>query len=79
MMTRDDLLTVDQISEILQISVNTIQRKRWRERTGCPIRNKAGRLFAFIDELQRCEQLGLDKLNFHPGSHLAKVSKKDKE
>jgi len=34
---------------------------------------------AFIDELQRCEQLGLDKLNFHPGSHLAKVSKKDKE
>lgn len=34
---------------------------------------------AFIDELQRCEQLGLDRLNFHPGSHLAKVSKKDKE
>ena len=34
---------------------------------------------AFIDELQRCEQLGLDRLNFHPGSHLAKVNKKDKE
>lgn len=34
---------------------------------------------AFIDELQRCEQLGLDRLNFHPGSHLEKVSKKDKE
>ena len=25
---------------------------------------------AFIDEMQRCEQLGLDRLNFHPGSHL---------
>jgi deoxyribonuclease-4 len=25
---------------------------------------------AFLDEMQRCEQLGLDKLNFHPGSHL---------
>lgn len=25
---------------------------------------------AFLDELQRCEQLGLDRLNFHPGSHL---------
>lgn len=25
---------------------------------------------AFIDELQRCEQLGLELLNFHPGSHL---------
>jgi deoxyribonuclease-4 len=34
---------------------------------------------AFVDELHRCAQLGLDKLNFHPGSHLAKVSKKDKE
>jgi|FLOH01.1.fsa_nt_gi deoxyribonuclease IV len=34
---------------------------------------------AFIDELQRCELLGLDRLNFHPGSHLAKVNKKDKE
>lgn len=28
---------------------------------------------AFIDELQRCEQLGLDRLNFHPGSHLKRV------
>ena len=29
---------------------------------------------AFIDEMQRCEQLGLDRLNFHPGSHLKKIS-----
>ena len=28
---------------------------------------------AFIDEMQRCEQLGLKMLNFHPGSHLNKV------
>jgi deoxyribonuclease IV len=28
---------------------------------------------AFLDEMQRCEQLGLDRLNFHPGSHLDKV------
>jgi len=32
---------------------------------------------AFIDELQRCEQLGLKLLNFHPGSHLQKFSKRD--
>ncbi len=31
---------------------------------------------AFIDELHRCEQLGLEMLNFHPGSHLVKVPKK---
>lgn len=28
---------------------------------------------AFIDEMQRCELLGLDRLNFHPGSHLNRV------
>lgn len=29
---------------------------------------------AFLDEMQRCEQLGLDRLNFHPGSHLNKMT-----
>ncbi len=29
---------------------------------------------AFIDEMKRCEQLGLKMLNFHPGSHLNKIS-----
>lgn len=29
---------------------------------------------AFLDEMQRCEQLGLDRLNFHPGSHLQQIS-----
>lgn len=29
---------------------------------------------AFLDEMQRCEQLGLQLLNFHPGSHLKKIS-----
>ena len=29
---------------------------------------------AFIDEMQRCEQLGIDRLNFHPGSHLNKTT-----
>jgi len=31
-------------------------------------------LDAFIDELKRCEQLGLDRLNYHPGSHLKQIS-----
>ena len=29
---------------------------------------------AFVDELRRCEQLGLKYLNFHPGSHLRKIT-----
>ncbi|ABZ75687.1 apurinic endonuclease Apn1 [Shewanella halifaxensis HAW-EB4] len=28
---------------------------------------------AFYDEMQRCEQIGLSLLNFHPGSHLRKI------
>ena len=32
---------------------------------------------AFLDEMQRCEQLGLTLLNFHPGSHLNKISEAD--
>ena len=32
---------------------------------------------AFLDEMQGCEQLGLQLLNFHPGSHLGKISEKE--
>lgn len=32
---------------------------------------------SFIEEMYRCEQLGLDRLNFHPGSHLKKISEAD--
>jgi len=34
-------------------------------------------LNAFIDELRRVEQLGLKYLNFHPGSHLKKISEEE--
>ena len=32
---------------------------------------------SFLDEMERCEQLGLDKLNFHPGSHLKTISEEE--
>ena len=32
---------------------------------------------AFIDEMERANQLGLKLLNFHPGSHLNKISEQD--
>ena len=31
-------------------------------------------LNAFVDEIRRCEALGLKLLNFHPGSHLNEIS-----
>jgi deoxyribonuclease-4 len=30
--------------------------------------------YSFNDEMKRCEMLGLDRLNFHPGSHLGKIT-----
>ncbi len=32
---------------------------------------------AFLDEMQRCEQLGLDRLNFHPGGHMNKTGEEE--
>ena len=32
---------------------------------------------AFLDEMQRAEQLGLTMVNFHPGSHLNKISEEE--
>ncbi|MFC1468206.1 deoxyribonuclease IV, partial [Verrucomicrobiota bacterium] len=32
---------------------------------------------AFLDEMQRCELLGLSLLNFHPGSHLKKCTEEE--
>lgn len=32
---------------------------------------------AFLDEMRRCEQLGLTMLNFHPGSHMREISETD--
>ncbi|NNF99541.1 MAG: deoxyribonuclease IV [Desulfobacteraceae bacterium] len=32
---------------------------------------------AFLDEMMRCRQLGLEYLNFHPGSHLKRISESE--
>jgi deoxyribonuclease IV len=32
---------------------------------------------SFLDEMKRCELLGLDRINFHPGSHLGKISEEE--
>ena len=32
---------------------------------------------SFLPEMERCQMLGLDRLNFHPGSHLKKISEEE--
>ena len=38
-------------------------------------RNKS--IAAFVEELERCRQLGLEYLTLHPGSHLRKISEEE--
>ncbi|ADO82723.1 deoxyribonuclease IV [Ilyobacter polytropus] len=45
---------------------------------GNPDAEKRGKsLNAFIDEMKRCEQLGLKYINTHPGSHLNEISREE--
>lgn len=42
---------------------------------GNPDKEGLGRSrYSFNDEMKRCELLGLDRLNFHPGSHLDRIT-----
>lgn len=33
--------------------------------------------YSFFEEMERCQQLGLTMLNFHPGSHLKKITEEE--
>ena len=46
-MTPQDRMTLEEVSQILGVSVNTLQRKSWRVRTGCPIKKIGKYLVAF--------------------------------
>lgn len=41
-----------------------------------PVKREQSRK-AFTDEMTRCMQLGLDRLNFHPGSHLREIPEEE--
>ena len=45
--TAGDRMTIKEISQILGVGINTIQRKSWRRRTGCPIKKIGRNLVAF--------------------------------
>ena len=52
-MTREDILTVEEVSSILGISKNTVQRRDWRDRTGCPLRKLGKRLYILDAEFNK--------------------------
>lgn len=52
-MTRQDIMTVEDISNVLGISKNTIQRRSWRKQTGCPLRKIGKRLYSQTVDFQK--------------------------
>ncbi|MHC4123953.1 MAG: helix-turn-helix domain-containing protein [Planctomycetota bacterium] len=52
-MTTQDVLTVEQVADILHISKNTIQRKSYREKTGIPLKKRGRRLYTLAAEFYK--------------------------
>jgi len=74
-----DTQTIDKFKEALQKSgilpKHVLPHDSYLINLGNPEADKLEKSReAFIDELQRCALLGLDRLNFRPGSHLKKIS-----
>ncbi|MCF6339259.1 MAG: deoxyribonuclease IV [Sulfurimonas sp.] len=74
-----DTLTIDKFKQALQESgilpCHILPHDSYLINLGHPDEQKLIKsTMAFIDELERCELLGLDRLNFHPGSHLREIS-----
>ena len=49
-MVSQRILTVEEVAESLQITENTIQRKSWRQKTGCPLKKRGKRLYVLEKE-----------------------------
>lgn len=74
-----DVTTIDKFKQALEDtcieSKHVLPHDSYLINLGHPEAEKREKsLNAFIDEIHRCELLGLDRLNFHPGSHLKKIS-----
>jgi len=48
-----DVLVVEDLAELMRISPNTIQSKRWQKKSGCPIFKKGKRLYAETSEFSK--------------------------
>ena len=49
-MDLQDTLTLEDVSAILRISRNTLQRKTWRIKTGCPLKKIGRRLLVYKED-----------------------------
>jgi hypothetical protein len=52
-MTEGEVLFLEDISRIFRISLNTLQRKKWREQNGIPLHKIGKKLCGFKNEIER--------------------------
>lgn len=52
-MTENEILFVEDIARLFHISANTIRRKKWREKTGIPLRKVGKRLCGAKTEIDK--------------------------
>ena len=74
-----DSETIDKFKENLELSgilpKHVLSHDSYLINLGHPEMEKRDKSYnAFVDEVERCMLLGLDRLNFHPGSHLKKIT-----
>lgn len=77
--SRDDIIQFKENMKKVGISPsNVLVHDSYLINLGHPEKEKQEKsLEAFIDEIKRCEQLGLEKLVFHPGSHLKQITEEE--
>ena len=51
-MSPQDIMTIEEVSKILGVGVNTLQRRSWRIRMGCPIKKIGKRLIAYRPQFE---------------------------
>lgn len=51
-MSPQDRMTLEEISQMLGVGVNTLQRKYWRKKTGCPLKKIGKHLIAYRPQFE---------------------------
>ena len=49
---KKELVKVDDVADMIGVTVNTLQRRAWRKANECPLRKVGSKLFAFPDEIE---------------------------
>jgi len=52
-MTYQDIMTSEEIAELLRVRPQTLYDNRWRQQSGCPLFRQGKRLFGYRKEIDK--------------------------